>query len=332
MPYRKLLVVDDETHNLALLGEILKEDYQLSFARNGTEALALVAKIRPALILLDIDLPGMDGYEVCRQLKSNAVTAKIPVIFVTANTDIQSEQAGFEAGCVDYLSKPISPSIVRARVRTHLSLVHAADLEDSYRDAVYMLGRAGHHNDTDTGVHIWRMAAYSRVLAEQAGWDRESASLLELAAPLHDTGKIGIPDAILKKPSSLDPEEWGIMQTHTVIGHDILVKSQAPVFQLAAEIALSHHEKWNGTGYPGGLAGPAIPESARIVAIADVFDALSMKRPYKLAWPLERVLKTLRQQAGQHFDPTLIQLFEACLPRILEIKEEWHKREDSECL
>ena len=179
MPYRKLLVVDDETHNLALLGEILKEDYQLSFARNGTEALALVAKIRPALILLDIDLPGMDGYEVCRQLKSNAVTAKIPVIFVTANTDIQSEQAGFEAGCVDYLSKPISPPIVRARVRTHLSLVRAADLEDSYRDAVYMLGRAGHHNDTDTGVHIWRMAAYSRVLAEQAGWDRESASLLE---------------------------------------------------------------------------------------------------------------------------------------------------------
>jgi putative two-component system response regulator len=327
MIYRKVLVVDDEPCNLDLLGEVLKEDYILSFARNGEEALALAANIRPALVLLDICMPGMDGYEVCRRLKSDAATAKIPVIFITAINNIQSEQAGFEAGCVDFLSKPISPPIVLARVRTHLSLVRAADLENSYRDAVYMLGQAGHYNDTDTGVHIWRMGAYSRIIAEQAGWNKDWAALLELAAPLHDTGKIGIPDAILKKPSALNAEEWAIMKTHTVIGHHILMKSQAPVFQLAAEIALHHHEKWDGSGYPDGLVGTAIPESARIIAIADVFDALSMKRPYKDAWELPLILDSMRKASGQHFDPTLMQAFEAGLPQILTIKAEWRGRE-----
>ena len=328
MSNRKLLVVDDETHNLALLGEILREDYQLSFACSGEEALAVAEKIRPALILLDIIMPGMDGLEVCRRLKKSPSTAKIPVIFVTGSSDTRSERAGFEAGCVDYLSKPISPPIVLARVRTHISLVRAADLEDSYREAVYMLGQAGHYSDTDIGVHIWRMAAYTRALAEQAGWDGESVSLLELAASMHDTGKIGIPDKILKKPAALDESEWEIMKTHTRIGHDILIQSHAPVFQLAAEVALHHHEKWDGTGYPDGLGGTAIPEPSRIVAIADVFDALSMKRPYKDAWSVERILETLRREAGRHFDPTLMEVFEACLPRLLEIKENWRNREN----
>ena len=330
MSYHKLLIVDDEPHNLALLGQILGEDYEPSFARSGAEALKLAANLHPALILLDISMPEMDGFEVCRRLKSDPATAKIPVIFVTAHNDIHSEEAGFELGCVDYLNKPVSPPIVLARVRTHLSLVRAADLEDSYREAVYMLGQAGHYNDTDTGVHIWRMAAYSRVLAERIGWDPKSTTLLELAAPMHDTGKIGIPDAILKKPAALDPAEWEIMKSHTLIGHDILIKSHAPLFQLAAEIALRHHEKWDGTGYPGGLAGTAIPESARIVAVADVFDALSMKRPYKEAWPLERILDNMRQQSGRHFDPTLIEAFEASLPRLLELKVGWDKLESEE--
>ena len=326
MHYLKLLVVDDEPYILTLLGEILKDDYVLSFARNGTEALRLAEKIHPALILLDVGLPDINGFEVCKRLKRNPATEKIPVIFVTGSNDLHSEELGFEVGCVDYLSKPISPPIVLARVRTHLSLVRSADLENSYREAVYMLGQAGHYSDNDTGVHIWRMAAYSRVLAEQVGWKRESAALLELAATLHDTGKIGIPDAILKKPTALGKDEWDIMKTHAVIGHDILIKSQAPLFQLAAEIALRHHEKWNGTGYPDGLAGTAIPESARIVAIADVFDALSMKRPYKEAWPLESILDHLRQQSGQHFDPAVVTAFESCLPQILEIKADWHNQ------
>ena len=326
MHYLKLLVVDDEPFNLTLLGEILKGNYDLSFARNGTEALELAEKLHPALILLDIGLPDISGFEVCKRLKSNPATENIPVIFVTGSSDLHSEELGFKVGCVDYLSKPISPPIVLARVRTHLSLVRSADLENSYREAVYMLGLAGHYSDNDTGVHIWRMAAYSRVLAEQVGWKRESAALLELAATLHDTGKIGIPDAILKKPTALEQDEWDIMKTHAVIGHDILIKSHAPLFQLAAEIALRHHEKWDGTGYPDGMAGTAIPESARIVAIADVFDALSMKRPYKEAWSLEAILVHLRQQSGQHFDPAVVKAFESCLPRILEIKADWHDR------
>jgi putative two-component system response regulator len=330
MSNRRLLIVDDEPHNLALLGQILKDGYELSFARSGAEALALAGRLKPALILLDILMPGMDGYEVCRHLKSDPDTANIPVIFVTGNNDIHSEEAGFEAGCVDYLNKPVSPPIVLARVRTHLSLVRAADLEASYRDAVYMLGRAGDYNDSDTGAHIWRMAGYSRILAEQAGWNGDAVALMDLAAPMHDTGKIGIPDAILKKPARLDPAEWEVMKTHTVIGYDILSKSHAPVFQLAGEIALRHHEKWDGSGYPDGLIGEAIPESARIVAIADVFDALSMKRPYKQAWPLERVLEHLRQQSGRHFDPKLIAVFETALPRLLEIKASWEGLEEPE--
>lgn len=327
MTYRKLLVVDDEPRNLALLGQILKADYDLSFARNGSEALDVAARVCPNLILLDIHLPDLDGYEVCRRLKDDPATAGIPVIFVTGDSGDHSQEAGFEAGCVDYLSKPVSPSVVRARVRTHLSLVRTADLEKSYREAVYMLGRAGHYNDNDTGVHIWRMAAYSRILAEELGWSAESAALLEMAAPMHDTGKIGIPDAILKKPGPLDPAEWEIMRTHTLIGYDILARSQAPLFQLAAEIALSHHEKWNGAGYPHALTGSAIPESARIVAVADVFDALSMRRPYKEPWPLEDILVGLRREAGSHFDPLLIEAFDACLPRIFEVKADWDRRE-----
>lgn len=327
MPYCKLLIVDDDPLNLTLMGQILSTEYELSFAQRGSEALASAAKNHPSLILLDINMPEMDGYEVCRRLKADPTTAKIPVIFVTGKNDIESEELGFEAGCVDFLSKPISPHSVRARIRTHVSLVRTADLENSYREAVYMLGQAGHYNDTDTGAHIWRMAAYCRALAEQIGWNPASANLLELAAPMHDMGKIGIPDSILKKSGSLDPEEWEIMKTHTVIGHDILIQSHAPLFHMAAEIALRHHEKWDGSGYPDGLSGAKIPESARIVAIADVFDALSMERPYKSAWPLERILKNMRQQAGVHFDPRLIDAFDACLPRLLEMKAKWDGRE-----
>lgn len=327
MPYGPLLLVDDEPVNLAILRQILKDDYSLMLARSGSEALEVVSKHRPSLILLDIQMPGMDGYSVCRTLKANAVTEAIPVIFITTLSELINEEAGFKAGCVDYLTKPVQPGIVRARVKTHLSLVQAKLLEKTCNEALAMLGKAGHYNDTDTGLHIWRMAAYARILAEALGWSKERCDLLEHAAPMHDTGKIGIPDAVLRKPGELDAEEWTIMQTHSRIGYDILSTSDAPVFELAAEIALYHHEKWDGSGYPEGLAGEAIPESARIVALADVFDALSMKRPYKQAWPVEQAVAAIREGAGRHFDPMLVELFEACLPRILEIKTECDERE-----
>ena len=321
-----LLIVDDEPANLALLRQILSPDYALAFARNGAEALVAARKHHPALILLDIEMPDMDGYTACRQLKADPLLAPIPVIFVTSLADIGDETAGFEAGAVDYIVKPVSPSIVRARVRTHLSLVSASQLDESYHDAIYMLGEASEFKDTDTGTHIWRMAAYSRALAAASGWDARACQQLELAAPMHDIGKLGIADAILHKPGPLDAAEWSVMQTHSTVGYKILSKSSAPLLQMAATIAHHHHEKWDGSGYPDQLAGEHIPEMARIVAVADVFDALCTVRPYKEIWPLDRVMDTLQSSAGSHFEPRLIEAFKCILPQILTIKDEWATR------
>ncbi len=323
MADRPILIVDDEPQNLALLRQILEADYRVVFATSGSDALAAASKHRPLLVLLDISMPGMDGYEVCRSLKSDTRTESIPVIFVTALADVGNEATGFEVGAVDYIVKPVVPAIVRARVKAHLSLVRLSELQTSYRDAISMLGDAGHYNDNDTGVHIWRMAEYARALAQASGWGSEACEMMGMAAPMHDTGKIGIAREILAKPARLSAEEWVVMRTHSRIGHDILARSHAPVFHMAAEIALNHHEKWDGSGYPQGLAGTAIPESARIVAVADVFDALSMKRPYKAAWPMDLVLQTLRQGSGQHFEPALVELFLSILPQILEIRDKW---------
>jgi putative two-component system response regulator len=324
-----ILVVDDEPVNLALLRQILAPDYALVFARNGTEALAAAAKHLPALILLDIEMPDMDGYTVCRKLKTDVKTESIPVIFITSLSETGNETAGFSAGAVDYIVKPVSPPIVRARVRTHLSLVSATQLQESYHDAITMLGEASEFKDADTGTHIWRMAAYSSALAASIGWDEAACRQLEYAAPMHDIGKLGIPDAILHKPGKLDAQEWTVMQTHSEVGYKILSKSTAPLLQMAAIIARYHHEKWDGSGYPCGLAGESIPEMARIVAIADVFDALSTKRPYKDVWPIDRVMDTLASSAGTHFESRLIDHFIKIQPQILLIKDAWNAREEN---
>lgn len=324
---RPLLIVDDEPANLALLRQILSPEHALVFARNGSEALAAVAKHHPALVLMDVEMPGMDGYAACRALKANPATESIPVLFVTSLAETGDETAGFDAGAVDYLVKPVSPPIVRARVRTHLSLVSAKQLAQSYNDAIYMLGEASEFKDTDTGTHIWRMAAYSSALAAAAGWDERSCLQLKMAAPMHDIGKLGIPDAILHKPGKLDAHEWSVMQTHSEVGYQILSKSAAPLLHMAATIARHHHERWDGAGYPSALAGEDIPEMARIVAIADVFDALTTRRPYKEPWPLDRVMDTLHTSAGSHFEPRLIAHFTRILPQILEIQNEWSHTE-----
>ncbi|CAK0761423.1 Cyclic di-GMP phosphodiesterase PA4781 [Gammaproteobacteria bacterium] len=324
-----ILVVDDTAQNLQMINAQLKDSYRIKVATSGEKALALAASTdRPDLILLDVVMPGLDGYEVCRRLKANPVTTAIPIIFLTAKTEEDDETRGFEAGAVDYIHKPFSPSIVRARVRTHLSLVRATELEKSYNAALHMIAKAAEFNDSDTGLHVWRMASYCHALAKAAGWSTPRAHLLEQAAPMHDVGKIGIPDGILKKPGKLDAAEWAQMRAHPRIGYDILIQSDAPVFRLAAEISLRHHEKWDGSGYPDGLAGEAIPESARIVTFADVFDALSMRRPYKEPWPLQRIVETLRTDRAKHFDPKLVDIFLDILPNILEIKEEWGDQEE----
>lgn len=336
-----ILVVDDIPENIDVLRGILSDRYIIRAATSGELALRIAERQKPDLVLLDVMMPGMDGYDVCRKLKSGLGTAMIPVIFVTAKSETQDEQAGFDVGAVDYITKPVNPALVRARVATHLALAdqqlacqrqvvtRTHELEAAQRAAIFMLGEAGHYNDTDTGVHIWRMAAYSAALARAAGWAVERAALLELAAPMHDTGKIGIPDSILKAPRRLSADEWTVMQTHTEIGYRILRKSDSELFQLAATVALSHHERWDGTGYPHGLAGDAIPQAARIVAIADVFDALTMRRPYKQAWSIDRAFATLQADAGSHFDPDLVDCFLAVREEILAIRQQWNRQEQA---
>lgn len=324
---KKILAVDDVPNNLQILRQILRDSYQLIFAANGEKALEAAAKHHPDLILLDVMMPNMGGYEVCQKLKENPATRDIPVIFVTAMSEMEDEAQGFDAGAVDYILKPVSGPILLRRIQTQLSLVRAQELEASHRQAIFMLGKAGHYNDNDTGQHIWRMAAYARALAVAAGWPEQMAERLELAAPMHDTGKIGIPDSILKAPRALTPEEWKIMKRHTEIGHGIMNQSESPIFVMAAEIALCHHEKWDGSGYPAGLVGTAIPESARIVAVADVFDALTSKRPYKEAWTVKDSMAEIGKNTGSHFEPRLSALFEEILPEILLIKDEWDAKE-----
>ena len=319
----RLLLVDDEPTNLQVLRHVLQADYRLLYATDGARALQVAREQQPQLILLDIMMPGMDGYAVCRALKADPATAGIPVIFVTALNDSQDETAGFDVGAVDYITKPVSPPVVRARVRTHLSLVRMEELRETRLQIVQRLGRAAEYKDNETGMHVIRMSHFSKLLALAAGCSPAWAEDLLNAAPMHDVGKIGIPDAVLRKPGPLDADEWDTMRRHPEIGAEIIGEHPSGVLQLAREIALAHHEKWDGSGYPRGLAGEAIPLSARIVAIADVFDALTTRRPYKEPWPVQEAMSHIAAQAGKHFDPALVALFAPLLPQLLEIRARW---------
>jgi len=318
-----ILAVDDEASNLQLLRQILQDHYRLLFAKDGARALELANKERPDLVLLDVMMPGMSGYEVCAALKANPLTAPIPVVFVTALSDTADELEGFEAGAVDYITKPISPPVVRARVRTHLSLVRMEELKASRLAIVQRLGLAAEYKDNETGLHVIRMSHFARILGLAAGMTEQEADDLLHAAPMHDVGKIGIPDRILQKAGPLDADEWKVMQSHATIGAEIIGEHGDGMLQLAHQIALTHHEKYDGSGYPNGLAGEAIPLTGRIVAIADVFDALTSVRPYKRAWTEEEAVAHMVQQKGKHFDPALIDLFVAQLPAIRTVRERW---------
>ncbi len=318
-----ILAVDDEASNLALLRQILQDHYRLLFAKDGARALDLARQERPDLILLDVMMPGMSGYEVCAALKAHPGTAAIPVIFVTALTDTDDELEGFEAGAVDYITKPVSPPIVRARVRTHLSLVRMEELRASRLEIVQRLGLAAEYKDNETGLHVIRMSHFARVLGIAAGLTEQEADDLLHAAPMHDVGKIGIPDRVLQKPGPLDAEEWKVMQSHVNIGAEIIGEHSSGMLGLARNIALTHHEKYDGSGYPNGLKGDRIPLEGRICAIADVFDALTSVRPYKKAWSEEEAIDFLRQQKEKHFDPVLVDLFIEQMPAIRAIRLRW---------
>jgi len=318
-----LLLIDDEATNLQLLRHTLQDEYRLVFAKDGKTALKLAQQEQPDLILLDIMMPDMSGYDVCEQLKNIQALRHVPIIFVTALSDSGDEQKGFALGAVDYITKPFNPAIVKARVRTHLSLVQAEEVLETRLQIVQCLGKAAEYRDNETGMHILRISHFARTIAKAIGFSDERADELLHAAPMHDVGKIGIPDAILLKPGKLTAEEWEIMRQHPAIGARIIGEHKSSLLQLAATIALCHHEKWDGSGYPNGLAGEEILLEARIVALVDVFDALTSERPYKKAWPIEEALEFIRQQSGSHFDPMLVDVFMDCLPEILHIRERW---------
>lgn len=329
-----VLVVDDVPANIDVLSEILRPTYQVKVVTNGVMALKIAMSPHPPdLILLDIMMPDMDGYEVCRQLKNNSQTRHIPVIFVSAMDEVNDETKGFELGAVDYITKPVSAPIVKARVKTHLALFdqnrvlekkvkeRTSEIHDTRLQIIHCLGAASEYRDEETGTHISRMSQYSRIIALAAGVAMEDAELLLQAAPMHDVGKIGIPDRILLKPGKLDADEWEIMKTHTTIGAKIIGNHSSELLTLARQVALTHHEKWDGTGYPHGLAGDEIPLYGRITMLADVFDALTSDRPYKKAWPEAMAIKEINDMSGKHFDPKLVVAFMKALPDILAVKK-----------
>lgn len=320
---KTVLLVDDEPTNLQVLRHTLQADYRLVFAKDGTTALQLAQKEQPDLILLDIMMPEMSGYEVCQQLKAQAATQYTPIIFVTALAESSDEEKGLAMGAVDYITKPFSPSIVKARVRTHLSLVQADEVKETRLQIIRSLGMAAEYRDNETGMHVVRISHHARRLALQVGYNEEAAEELFQAAPMHDVGKIGIPDEILLKPGSLDPDEWAIMKAHTKIGALIIGEQRSPLLKLAATLSLCHHEKYNGSGYPEGLKGKEIPHQARILSLVDVFDALLSTRPYKKPWPLDDVVALIKKERAEHFDPDLVDAFLTDIPAHLDIQEQW---------
>jgi putative two-component system response regulator len=340
---RTVLVVDDTPDNLTLMSGLLKDSYKVKVANGGERALKIAStEPRPDLILLDIMMPGMDGHETCRRLKADAATRDIPIIFLTAKSEVEDEKQGLQMGAVDYITKPVSPPIVLARVETHLTLKAAADfLKDknafleaevarrmqeisTIQDVTIMaMASLAETRDNETGNHIRRTQNYVQALA-MAMKDHpkfseyltpERIQILYKSAPLHDIGKVGIPDRILLKPGRFEPAEFEIMKTHTTLGRDAilaaehLLDSPNTFLQCAREIAYGHQEKWDGSGYPQGLKGEEIPVAARLMAVADVYDALISRRVYKDGMPHEKAVAIIREGRGQHFDPDIADAF-----------------------
>ena len=342
-----LLIVDDTPANLTLLASLLQPTYTVKATTRGQKALDIVADQAPDLVLLDIEMPDLSGYEVCRRLKANPRTQAIPIIFLTSKTDAGSEEAGLATGAVDYITRPINPAILLSRVKAHLAdatsaaslrianqylevavAARTSELTNLQEMTVLALASLAETRDTETGNHLRRTQHYMRALGQHLQThpryadhlDEGMISLLFKCAPLHDIGKVGIPDRILLKNGRYTPEEFEIMKTHPTLGRDAIVRAQAlsgqrmNFLEVAKEIVYSHHEKWDGSGYPQGLAGEAIPLAARLMAVADVYDALISHRIYKSGMTHARAMQLIADGRGTHFDPDVVDAFVALGP------------------
>ncbi len=341
----RILIVDDEIRNRVLLESLLKpEGYEIENARNGEETLDSVARRKPDLILLDVMMPGMNGFEVAGKLKLNPDTKAIPIIMVSSLDDRSSRLTAFNMGAEEFLTKPVDRAELWVRVRNLLRLKeysdflanHARILEQrvnersaqltaSYRDTIATLNRASSYRDDETGAHVQRISYYCMELAKTLGLGPEFCDCIQYASPMHDVGKIAIPDRILLKRGPLDSGEWEIMKTHPALGAKMLEGGDSPYLKMGREIALSHHERWDGSGYPSGLVGEEAPLAARVMCIADVYDALRSPRPFKGSIEHKTSVAIITKGDGRtvpdHFDPRVLSAFEACHTQLREIYE-----------
>jgi len=339
----KILIVDDQPANVTLIEKMLDIDgyNNVISTTDPTQVEAIYLEQNSDLVLLDLNMPVMDGYQVLAKIREVDPDYP-PIIVLTAQSDRESRIKALDLGARDFLAKPFDRVELMTRIRNMLEVrimtkamknqnkildgmvkERTKELNDTRLEVIRRLGRAAEYRDDMTGFHIIRMSRYSQLLALAAGMDEDEAERLLNASPMHDIGKIGIPDNVLLKPGKLDADEWKIMQTHVNIGVEILSGSDSELMDMAAEVAQNHHEKWDGSGYPCALSGEDIPLTGRVVAVADVFDALTTERPYKDAWPIEKAVEFLKDQSGKHFEPRLVELFVEILPDILAIREQY---------
>jgi len=340
-----IMVVDDQSTGRAILEQVVKSlDDRVEvegFAR-PVDAVLWAARHIADLVLVDYMMPDMDGIELVGRLRSLPGYEHVPIVMITAQDDKAVRYAALDAGITDFLTKPVDARECLARCRNLLTLRRqqlalddkrrllegmvdeaTREIREREKETLLRLARAGEFRDEETGYHLIRMARYSRLIANAIGLARDEAETIELAAPLHDIGKIGIPDGILLKPARLDAPEWDVMQRHPVIGHEILKGSASKYVRMGALIALGHHERYDGKGYPNGLEGDHVPLCARIVSVADVYDALTSKRPYKKAWKPEEAFEYLRAQRAKHFDPRLVDAFLGMTEKVMEVQRDF---------